>query len=650
MHVRSLPHLNAALREPAAVFVLLLTVYLFSAPRGVLLDDDGYFILAAYFNGVAHPPGYPLYTLFANLFTHLPWGSVAFRVHACSAVFGALCCAVLWDVARRLSGSRVAAWTTALCCGLSSTFWTMSTTAEVYTLNALLFFTLLWLCLLPGADARRGVLIAGLFGLSLCNHWPLMIASAPALLAVLWPRRCELCGKPLAMVAALSGGLLPYLWMVYRSRVSEIAFFGPIGNFADFWFYVSRAAYAEVDRSLGNGLIDRLRFAGFSLDDAWQRFGTVAVLLAIAGLIAQWRSTPGHLRLALPLAFAGNSLLLALLLGFDWDFVHRNVFAQYPLVAHGVLALWLAQGVCTIATRLRNPGWATVASVFVVASVALNSAPANLRVGSRWAADFGTTLLEDLKPGAALFLHGDYAVGPVAYLNRIEGLRPDVDIFNVRGQLFTNRLLLPRDFDADPRSAWPIYREYIERTPRPIHFHPDMPWEQGLILHGLSLEAARDLPAGAVRIDISPRVAAFFEQLRARGAPAEPGELIHLRLLESTWCRALAAQDEENSADESRRRLERHCSGYYGLIERAALILRNDGDATQALRLLERAAPQQHEAVAVRNLAALDNLYARAFRRLGDETSARGHLRRSIERWPDLANPAHRLWRAAPQP
>ena len=36
------------------VFVLVLVNGLASAPRGIMLDDDGYFILEAYFNGVAH--------------------------------------------------------------------------------------------------------------------------------------------------------------------------------------------------------------------------------------------------------------------------------------------------------------------------------------------------------------------------------------------------------------------------------------------------------------------------------------------------------------------------------------------------------------------------------------------------------------------
>ena len=53
------------------VFLIVFVIYLWSAPQTVVLEDDGYFILAAYFNGTAHPPGYPLYTLLGHLSTDI---------------------------------------------------------------------------------------------------------------------------------------------------------------------------------------------------------------------------------------------------------------------------------------------------------------------------------------------------------------------------------------------------------------------------------------------------------------------------------------------------------------------------------------------------------------------------------------------------
>src|SRR5437667_10023555 len=67
-----------------AVAPALVALYALTAPRTVALEDDGLFILSSYFLGVEHPPGYPLFTLIGHLLTHLPFGSVAYRVHLAS--------------------------------------------------------------------------------------------------------------------------------------------------------------------------------------------------------------------------------------------------------------------------------------------------------------------------------------------------------------------------------------------------------------------------------------------------------------------------------------------------------------------------------------------------------------------------------------
>ena len=58
-----------------AVATALLLLYLFTAPRTVVLEDDGLFILSSWFLGIEHPPGYPLFILLGKLATLLPFGS-----------------------------------------------------------------------------------------------------------------------------------------------------------------------------------------------------------------------------------------------------------------------------------------------------------------------------------------------------------------------------------------------------------------------------------------------------------------------------------------------------------------------------------------------------------------------------------------------
>ena len=61
----------------AAAVLGPLALYAATLPRTVVLEDDGLFLMAGVHLGVAHPPGYPLYTLIVHLFTRLPFGDPA---------------------------------------------------------------------------------------------------------------------------------------------------------------------------------------------------------------------------------------------------------------------------------------------------------------------------------------------------------------------------------------------------------------------------------------------------------------------------------------------------------------------------------------------------------------------------------------------
>ena len=213
--------------EAGLLALVLFCLYAITAPRSIALEDDGLFILSSYFLGIEHPPGYPLHTLLGKLFTYLPVGSVAYRVHLLSGVLGGLSCAALWMCARVLMAGRLPAYVAALGLGFSSVFWSQAIIAEVYTLNTLFFFSLVYLGLRlmpPGTDVavvpqatRRLAILALLFGFSLANHWPLMLLVAPGFAVLLFPLlRKKLAALPL-FVVMVAIGLLPYCgWFCSR--------------------------------------------------------------------------------------------------------------------------------------------------------------------------------------------------------------------------------------------------------------------------------------------------------------------------------------------------------------------------------------------------------------------------------------------------
>jgi len=347
-------HLRSEWLHLLAVFIFALLVYLWSAPRTVVLEDDGFFILAAYFNGIAHPPGYPLYTFLGHLMTYLPFGSVALRVHLLSSLLGALGCVGLYWLIRRLVPGRIYAYTASLAFGFSQIYWSQAIIAEVYTLNVLLFLLLFILALRYSEQAERGSarLVAWMgfmYGLSLSNHWPLLVLSTPMFLMLMYPQWRRLLRQvPIGLPFVLLG-LLPYAWMVLRSQMDPmISFYGPIETWDDFWFVVSREGYAGLDNSPSAGWWDKWQYCGLVLRESAVQLGPVGGVLVLMGLVGQWRVWPRHLVIALVLGYVCNTFVLIGLLGFDYELFHRNIFRVYPLIAYCMLAIWMGLGMYLI--------------------------------------------------------------------------------------------------------------------------------------------------------------------------------------------------------------------------------------------------------------------------------------------------------------
>src|SRR5512139_2819574 len=120
----------------AVIFVLAsLALYVVtSAPTvATIFDDSLEFQVVLPTLGIAHPSGYPLYTLAGKLATFLiPFRDPAGRANLFSAVAAAIAVGMLYAVARRLAGNRLAAALAVSAFAISPVWWSQSTIAEVY--------------------------------------------------------------------------------------------------------------------------------------------------------------------------------------------------------------------------------------------------------------------------------------------------------------------------------------------------------------------------------------------------------------------------------------------------------------------------------------------------------------------------------------
>ena len=90
-----------------AVSIFAGVLYFLTAARDIVVGDSPELTMAAAILGVAHPPGYPLFTMLGHIFSLLPLGPIPFRVNLLSVICDALTVGIVFLTAFRLSQSRL---------------------------------------------------------------------------------------------------------------------------------------------------------------------------------------------------------------------------------------------------------------------------------------------------------------------------------------------------------------------------------------------------------------------------------------------------------------------------------------------------------------------------------------------------------------
>jgi tetratricopeptide (TPR) repeat protein len=197
-----------------AATVISFLVYFFTLGPSVTLEDSGELAVAGDHLGVPHPPGYPIWTMCAYVFSRLfNWVTYqgqptpAWSISLMSGVFAAFAAGFTAMLITRSSSdmmqdahdgdadfnpkeSSLLCWAGgvggSLVFAFSPVMWSQATIVEVYTLNA---FFLMWIFLLTYRWMRRPTakilwLTAFVFGLGLTNYQVLLLAALPLVVVI----------------------------------------------------------------------------------------------------------------------------------------------------------------------------------------------------------------------------------------------------------------------------------------------------------------------------------------------------------------------------------------------------------------------------------------------------------------------------------
>ncbi len=417
------------------VFVLGLGLYVRTLAPTVLPSNSGEFQFVADVLGIAHPPGYPLYTMLGKLFTLIPIGDVAYRVNLMSAFFAALTLALVSRTVRRVTDSAWGGVAAALALGTSTTFWAQATTANVRSLTA--FFTALMLFALvsyakegppspspslPGRGAYL-TLFALAFGLGITHHGSLVFLNLPfaaflLITDILLFSKWRLLLKPLL---ALLLSVVPLLYLPIRGMLG--APFGPpdIATPAGFLNHVlARGFRGDMFYFATSGLlIERFKVLGNILDF---QFGLGLLgAAAVGGLIMlrkDWRL----------LLLCGGAIAVQAVIAITY---RAPETVEYLIPAYVPLAIVIGCGAAVLGrwSRLKAFNACLVSLVLLLGAIQLvRHYPSFAWLSEdRSARQYAESVMSNAPPDALVLANWHWAT-PLWYLQYSEGVRPDVEV------------------------------------------------------------------------------------------------------------------------------------------------------------------------------------------------------------------------------
>jgi hypothetical protein len=481
MNTGTIPSSRAQLLCAGVVFLVALLLYTWTLAPTVTLTDSGELIVVARGLGVAHPPGVPLWIIFAHLASLVPFGNVAVRINFSSALFAALACATLTLVVAELmitasylatskrkkrgaqhsenagdsdSGGLLVcapALGAGLLMAFSRTLWSYATIAEVYTLNTLLILVIFFLMLRwrryiiadrDHIDASICVhdtflyAAALVFGLALGVHHVTVGLILPALGVIVYRTQGArfFTSRRLFYATLISVGALVavYAYLPVAASRSPVISWGNPRSLQEIWWHVTGRQYqvyfSFTPKIMGEQFAEFCRMALRQFGLSWL---PLPLILAFAGFVNAFKRDRTAFWFLLSIIIADLAYALSYEIAEDKDAYYLPTIISIAIAA-GLGIRWLIQSAASKPVPVGKPSLVAAVVVVLTCAIALTANwPFNNRRRYFIAHDYVENLLSAIKPNGLLLTLDWQVVSPIFYVQEIEQRRRDVKVLDI---------------------------------------------------------------------------------------------------------------------------------------------------------------------------------------------------------------------------
>lgn len=422
-------------------------LFLFFQVTTLYGGDAGDLISAAYTRGIAHPPGYPLYSFLGYILSQISFSTVAWRLALLSSLPSAGTATITYLLVKAFTNSKLSALLSSTILSTTYVFWLYAIVPEVFALNTFFVALMLYVSYMYSLSPslKKLYVLALLAGLSLTHHHTVIFAFPAYLVLILQKPQFLRSIRPMhigKLAACFVGGLLPYSW-VYISALSNppILWDDPI-TLKNFVRLVSRADYGSFQSGIKYAQNIQSRFLQFpALYNFYiEDFKVFGMLLFAVGAITSWfKQRNLFVPIFLGFLFTGPLFYFYASYLYTSDFLIATA-ERFLLLSYFFISLFIGIGISSIHNHIQSiksayisrtkrliiVGFLAICILLPLSLFIQNYPKLSILKYDRTAEKFGRDILMTTEPQSILFLQGDHPVFNTQYMYYINQVRQDV--------------------------------------------------------------------------------------------------------------------------------------------------------------------------------------------------------------------------------
>lgn len=417
------------------LFIISFLFLWFGRPTTVGLEDSGGFFISACNFGISHPPGYPLYNLLGSIIHVLtkPFfkciDSILFlNIILASSTILLLNKSILVFSNITNGFEKSISFTTSLFLLTSRSFSFLARSSEVYILHLFFVVLIIYLILKIRLEKKEnlGKALFFVLGLSISNHWPLIILLFPFFIFFLSYLNSKKIFHSKIKTSFLYFilGLIPYLFYFINPYISDYHFYKPVENFSDAIHLFLRRDQMVNDTLPSWEIKDSLYLSFNFIERCLKEFGFLGATFGLFGILFYY-------------PFIILSFSIPIILPFLW----RTEINQFTLEMFQYWELSSYLGICLgifiilrkIYLYMKQTGYENY--FFILLAIfflnILSSGYNQIKLKNDNLADeYSKIVLQSLPENSILFVHKDTEAGILGFKSYVEKFRTDVQVIS----------------------------------------------------------------------------------------------------------------------------------------------------------------------------------------------------------------------------